>query len=84
MESALKQIEESSPAVTRYGFLDMQVCVPADWTDEQVNTFAEAQYPCGTQNGWQIRKEGSENLAGQPERVPCADRAGFIHVMLDA
>lgn len=72
------------PQVTREGFLDMQVCVPADWTDEQVKTFADAQNPCGTENGWGIRKEGSPYLAGKPERNPCAERQGCVHIMLDA
>ena len=72
------------PEVTHYGVLSMQVCVPSDWTDEQVRTFAEKEYPCGTSNGWFIRKQGDERLAGADERVPCADRVGFVHIMLDA
>ncbi len=43
--------------VTRRGALDMQVCVPSDWTDDQVKQFVEAENPCGTENGWQIRRE---------------------------
>lgn len=62
----------------------MQVCVPVDWTDEQVKDFAETAYPCGTEFGWVIRKEGDEALAGDAERVPCQSRAGMVHVMLDA
>lgn len=70
--------------VTRGGIFDMQVCVPSDWTDEQVQHFAEQEYPCGTQAGWQIRREGSKYLAGDPERQPCEEREGCVHVMLDA
>mgnify|MGYP001601222653 CR=1 FL=1 len=69
--------------ITRYGGLNMQVCVPADWTDEQVVIFAEAGCPCGTTNGWQIRRQGDPKLAGADERVPC-EAAGFVHIMLDA
>ncbi len=29
--------------VTRCGALDMQVCVPAEWTDEQVKAFADRE-----------------------------------------
>ena len=72
-----------SAAVTRFGMLDMQVCVPADWTDEQVIAFAEAEYPSGT-NGWQIRREGDGALGDDPERQPCASRASYVHVVLDA
>jgi hypothetical protein len=70
--------------VTHCGALDMQVCVPKEWTDEQVRTFAESEYPCGTANGWQIRREGDPQLAGAAERVQCSTMAGNVHIMLDA
>lgn len=70
--------------VTQRGTLDMQVCVPADWTDAQVIEFAEQTNPCGTRNGWFIRREGSPLLDGDPERVACKGRPGFVHLMLDA
>lgn len=79
-----KRTEGSLPEVTVKKLLAMQVCVPSDWSDEQVRAFAEGKNPCGTKCGWQIRREGSESLAGAPERQPCADRTGFVHVMLDA
>ena len=41
-----------SAMVVKRGSLDMQVCVPADWTDDQVLVFANAEYECGTENGW--------------------------------
>jgi hypothetical protein len=58
--------------------------VPSEWNDEQVKEYADSQNPCGTSNGWQIRREGDEALAGAPERVRCTGRAGFVHIMLDA
>jgi hypothetical protein len=73
-----------SAEVIRHGALDMQVCVPADWTDEMVRAFAEGQYPCGTTNGRQIRREGDEMLRGASERGACASIAGHVHVVLDA
>jgi len=69
--------------VTIFGIFDMQVCVPKDWTDEQVIAFAETEYPSGT-SGWHIRREGDEALANDPERNPCDKRMGFVHIMLDA
>lgn len=71
-------------AVTQRNVLDMQVCVPKDWTDEQALQFANTHNLCGTVNGWSIRKEGSQSLRGAPERQPCHDREGFVHIMLDA
>ena len=73
-----------SAEVTHFGFLDMQVCVPAGWTDEQALDFAEKEFPCGTTNGWQIRREGSEALHGSPERVDCERNEDHVHIMLDA
>lgn len=72
------------PEVTYHGFLDMQVCVPADWNDEQVKAFADDQNPCGTTHGWAIRRESDSSLPSYTERVQCADRKSHVHIMLDA
>lgn len=72
------------PEVTRRGALDMQVCVPEGYDDYQVTAFAEAQNPCGTECGWAIRRQGDKELAGAKERTPCEQRAGYVHIMLDA
>ncbi len=74
------------PIVTREGVLDMQVCVPSDYTDENVVEFANKDNPCGTENGWIIRKEGDKALQGARERVQCSaqNRKGFVHITLDA
>lgn len=78
------QVANESAAVTRRGMLDCQVCVPKDWSDDQVKSFADKANPCGTECGWSIRREGDKALSGDPERVPCEQRDGFIHIMLDA
>ncbi len=72
--------------VTHHGVLDLQVCVPSDWDDNQIVQFANAAMECGTRAGWVIRREGDPALSGDPEKVPCLDdiREGFVHVMLDA
>jgi hypothetical protein len=75
---------DEKPEVTRRGVLDMQVCVPDDWDDEAVKRFADRENLCGTTNGWFVRKQGDEALAGADERVPCHDRPGYVHIMLDA
>lgn len=73
-----------SGVVTNFGLLDTQVCVPKDWTDEQVKAFADHENPCGTENGWSIRRAGDPALSGCSERVQCAYNADHVHVMLDA
>lgn len=64
--------------VIRCGLFSCQACIPRDWTDEQAVELAESENPCGTEHGWQIRKSGKD------ERVQCASRSSFVHVMLDA
>jgi hypothetical protein len=72
------------PEVTKRAALGMQVCVPSEWTDEQVKAFADRENECGTQNGWVIRRQGDPALLGAPERINCSGRTGFVHIMLDA
>lgn len=74
---------EHKPSVVRAGPLDTQVCVPADWTDEMVEAFANAARPCGTSGGWRIRRQGDPLLDGCDERVPCLDDEEYVHIMLD-
>lgn len=66
--------------ITRLNVLDMQVCVPKDYTDEQVENFARIMTATAR---WSIRREGDKALAGDPERVPCEQRNGHVHIMLD-
>ena len=72
------------PVVSYTGIIDMQVCVPEDWSDDQVLEFAETENPCGTTVGWCIRRQGDRALGGADERVKCNPRPGFVHIMLDA
>lgn len=71
------------PEITRCGLASMQVCVPSDYTDEQVRQFADTENPTGLERGWEIRREGDPALSGCAERVPCEGRTGCVHVMLD-
>lgn len=75
---------QTGPEVVRTGFLDMQVCVPKTWSDEQAVEFLESEHPCGTKNGWVIRREGSDLLSGSPERAQCCDKSEFVHIILEA
>ena len=78
------QIEGNEASVTYYGVLDMQICVPKDWTDEQVVEAANRLNPIETKTGWVIRKEGDRALSGDPERKPCTTYDDRVHIMLDA
>lgn len=71
------------PQLTKSSLCACQVCVPDDWTDAQIESFANRVNPTGIQSQWHIRKEGHEALAGDPERVMCNERTGCVHVMLE-
>jgi len=70
--------------VTKAGLLSMQVCVPWDLSDDDAKDFLESEHPCGTTNGWFMRKDGDEALAGDAERVQCLDESANCHIMFDA
>lgn len=76
--------EYQQPEVIRQGIASLQVCVPYDWTDEQIVEFANRRQMTGLDHGWSIRRQGDPALKGDAERVCCADteRVGFCHVML--
>lgn len=74
---------EYSATITQRNALDMQVCVPQDWTDKRVLEFANFENPCIGGHFWIIRREEDKILAGDRERIPCNDRDGFVHIMLD-
>ena len=75
----------SEPMVTRMRLCSLQVCVPKDYTDEQVEEFANRDSPTGIKSDWRIRKQGDPMLDGDAERVPCGDesRKDCCHIMLD-
>lgn len=73
--------DEPKPEVTRHGLLNLQVCVPESYTDEQATDFANSDTPCGTTHGWQMIHTGDDHLAGDSERVKCEGRAGCVHIM---
>ncbi len=77
--------DDEGAQITQRGAFSCQVCIPAQWTDEQAKQFADRENLCGTANGWFVRKQGDPALAGRDERVPCEARGPeFVHVMLDA
>jgi len=74
----------SAPEVVRRGVLDVLVCVPVEFTDDQVLAFANTRTPSGTTDGWQIRRQGNPQLNGRGERMKCAVNRGHVHMVLDA
>ncbi len=73
-------MHQEDPEIVRIGIFDMQVCVPANWTDEQIEQFANAEEPELT---WTMLPADSKYLAGDPQRNPCAERKNYVHVRLE-
>lgn len=76
-------MSEFVPEITHMRLASGQCCVPAEWTDEQVLEFVNGERPTGLDHGWHVRKEGHPGLQGDPERVPCSKRPGFVHVTFE-
>lgn len=72
-----------SAEVTKTSLFNMQVCIPENWEDDEAMNFANKENPSGLDKGWYIQKQGHEALNGDNERVPCSDRSGFVHIMLE-
>jgi hypothetical protein len=72
----------SEAEVLRHSLLNLQVCVPEEWCDDEIVAFAESECPCGTTNGWFVSTE--QLPSGDEPRVACANRDGFVHVVLMA
>lgn len=66
--------------VLRLGIVDMQVCVPSDWTNDQIVEFANRN---GYYSGNYSLREDAELLAGCPIRNPCEKDESRVHVTLD-
>ena len=71
-----------NPKVIMHKALDLEVCVPKDFTDGQVKEFSDSDTPAGTEYGWVIIRQGSKYLGGAPERVRCLLHPENVHVRL--
>jgi hypothetical protein len=77
----MKITVDKRPEVTRIGILDMQVCVPQEWTDAMVESYAGRENPSGVRSGWQVRTD--KKLLGGPIRCPYEEREGLVHITFD-
>lgn len=69
--------------VTNVGMLDLRACVPRGWSDSDATDFVNTDTPAGTDHGWQMKHDGDPTLSGDPERVACSSRTGFVHIMFE-
>lgn len=68
-------MKNPEPQTVRMHVFSSQVCVPEDYTDQQVLQFVENENPAGTAGGWQI----AENVE---QRVKCDKREGYVHIVV--
>jgi hypothetical protein len=78
----VRKVIEQKAEVVRLRVFALQVCVPSDWTKEQIEDFANRASPTGIQSKWYVRTD--DEAKGDPQRVPCSkpERAGFVHVVM--
>lgn len=70
---------QPSPSVAKAGLTWLRVCVPREWTNDQIESWANANVATGISSLWQVRTRGEGS-----ERVNCNDHGpDFVHVMLD-
>lgn len=72
----------AEPNIARMGWLSIQVCVPAEFTDEEAIAAGEKLCRCGTEFGWHVAS--SEQIGGDPERVTCTKYPENVHIVLIA
>jgi hypothetical protein len=65
------------PEFTKLNFLSVQVCVPAEFTDDQVEGFANDGHPTGITSRWTVYKDGPDL-----ERATCLEREDCVHIVL--
>ena len=72
----------NKPEITRHGLMDLQVCVPKDYTDQQVEEFANEAAPTFISSKWTMKKADDPTLGGDPVRQQCLSREDCCHIML--
>ncbi len=63
------------PNVVRRSLVNIQVCVPNEYTKDQIEEFINTEEPTGIQSSWRL----DESVA----RVTCASCNGNVHVILE-
>jgi hypothetical protein len=70
----------ADPNVVRHRLFSVQICVPAEFTDEQAIAAGEKLCPCGTEHGWSVAQPA--RLNGDPSRVTCEKYPENVHIVL--
>ena len=68
--------------ITQVKPLTLQVCVPQKWSKKRIEKFVNETHPSGISSKWEVVEEDDDCLDGDPLRVPCDDREGYVHTVL--
>lgn len=77
-----KQVEGEA-AITNQGIMDLQICVPKTFTDDEATAKANELAPTGIESRWTMKHNGHEDLRGCDERVQCSEFKSHVHIMLE-
>lgn len=73
----------SAAQIVLRGFITCQVCVSKEFTDAQVEEYANTANPTGIESKWKIVRKGSPTLNGDKERVTCDIWKDNVHILLE-
>lgn len=74
--------DTSEVTTIAYGIVFLSLCVPADWTKEQIEEAANVLHPTGIQSSWAISDE-SHFASGQTNPCECERGPSFKHHLLN-
>ena len=71
-----------APEIKFRWYLSLQACVPIDWPDDLTEIFVNSGDTIG---GWRVRPDESvlNEESGIPSHMPCHEKPGFKHMILD-
>lgn len=61
-------------------YLSMALCVPVQWTNQQVEQFATE---VDGRTGWRVRPDESPIWSDGVRPYPCPTNPGYIHLIVD-
>lgn len=69
---------EDIAEVIHVGLVAARVCVPDNWDDEKIVAFTKTEVDYVSS----VCQEGDDILGGTSARINCAEREGYVHVVV--
>lgn len=71
------------PETLHIGLYDLQLCVPREGTDQQIEKFANDYHLLPEGLYWKLLPDGHEHLDGDPQYNQCGMYKNKVHVKLE-